>query len=327
MCRPCSRQDSANSRARADDRDAQPADVGEGQEVADEAGDRIRRADRIAGDDEHAVLDAIRQERAPAGGPQVREVAAQLEVAQRVGPVLAHEGARFGVLDRALLVRRRARAKEDHGDRDQRADAEDAQAPGEELERPVEAQRPAGQRQQPERLARAEAQAVLMRRGPVGCGRHREQCRREARDGDDGGAAQRRAQRAALGAHVEGAAPGDQQCGETPAQQRLLDVEALEQVEQPDRQQQRDRKRHRAPPAQREGAGLDEQRHAERDGERVGPGGQPVGGEAGQQVHPLRKVRRQRAEHVDESDGGGQPRRDEGKAVSERGAGGGHDGE
>ena len=71
-----------------------------GKELAQQVGNRVRLADRVARDERDAAGHAVGHERAPLGVEEVRLVAPQREVAQRVAPVALDDAT--GVGARAL---------------------------------------------------------------------------------------------------------------------------------------------------------------------------------------------------------------------------------
>ena len=106
-------------------------------------------------------------------------------------------------------------------------------------------------------------------------------------------------------ADAEGAAPPPQQRRRRPAQDRLLEVETLEQRDDAERDRQAERELPRTPPPRTEIEGDDDQRDAEWDGQSVEHRHDLHGLEPEQEVVPPRDVRRQRRGEVEQADGEG----------------------
>src|SRR5947209_9696740 len=92
--------------AGADRAEPQAAGLSECLQLFEQRREGARRTDRIAGEQEHAVLDPVADERLLVGAEEVLLVAAQLEERQRVGAVAADELSGGGAGRRA---RQRAR--------------------------------------------------------------------------------------------------------------------------------------------------------------------------------------------------------------------------
>ena len=90
---------------------------------------------------------------------------------------------------------------------------------------------------------------------------------------------------------AEGAAPPPQQRRRRPAQDRLLEVETLEQRDHAERDRQSEGELPRTPPARAEIERDDDERNAERDGQRVEHRHDLHGLEPEQEVMPPRDVR------------------------------------
>ena len=65
--------------------------LGERADVAQEARECFGRADRIARDEQHTVLDPVGEERSAIAGEEVSGIPAQLEERERVPAVSSHE--------------------------------------------------------------------------------------------------------------------------------------------------------------------------------------------------------------------------------------------
>ena len=97
VCRPSPSYSGHSALAGADRAELQAAGVGERRTCPSSAGDRVGRPHGIAGQQQHAVLDRVADERRPVVAEEVVLVGAQLEERQRVGAVGADEVGRRAV--------------------------------------------------------------------------------------------------------------------------------------------------------------------------------------------------------------------------------------
>ena len=81
----------AQALAGAERAELQAAVLSELPDLPEQPGDRVGRSHRVAGQQQHAVLDRVRDERPPVLAEDVMAVGAQLEERERVGAVRAHE--------------------------------------------------------------------------------------------------------------------------------------------------------------------------------------------------------------------------------------------
>ena len=96
----------AQALAGAERAELEAAVVGELPDLPEQPGDCVGRADGIAGQQQHAVLDRVADERPPVLAEDVVAVGAQLEERERVGAVGAHEvGRRPGAPPGSASVR------------------------------------------------------------------------------------------------------------------------------------------------------------------------------------------------------------------------------
>ena len=283
---PGARGDRGEALAGADHADAQARVLGQCAGLREQAGDLRGRPQRVARDQQHAALDSVGEHGTAVGGEQVVQVAAQLEEAQRARAVLADHGRDLVLTGIAL-----GGGGPPEGDPQQQPERGGAQ-------RLLGAERDAGQRQ----------------RGAAG-----------QRGGDDhGGVAHRVHGAGGVVADPEGRAPADQHRRDRPRDDRLLDVEALGQVDDADGGEQDHRRPQRAAPAQREVGGHQQQGDAEGQREAVGGHDLRGGRERVELAETVGELRRQRRGHVDQARERGQrggQRREEGRgpALTQRG--------
>ena len=227
-------------------------------------GNRLARADRVAGDEQDAGLDPVAEEGAPVGAEEVVLVAAELEVRERVGAVPADEPAgRAPQVDVREGAWRGERAED-------AASAHDEHAAGRcrptaSSTAPSSSRKSSGpgcHTQRGERLAYHGGEARARRRGQPD-GEAAEQQPDAATSGTRFRAVRKRRPdrggRRTIRVRARAAGDGEAAGG-------LLEVEALEQVEHSEAQEQHERQAQRAlAPAPEVGRGREEQQRR-RDG-------------------------------------------------------------
>ncbi len=246
---------------RAERAQLQAAGVSELADLVKQSGQRVRRPDRIAREQQDAVLDRVGHEGPPVFAEDVVAVGAELEERERVGAVGSHEIgghlARGGACRRA---RNRQRPEDQVSDHQQRPELEHVDADRDVV---VEVDGAGLEAQQVERLGRGSAE------GCVSPGPDRHQGGRASDQSHRRHTPDSRAERVRIVSDREGLPAEAQRDGDAPRQDRLLEIEALEQVEQPQREHQHDRGLQGPPAAFGQIRGHDQERGAGRQRQRV----------------------------------------------------------
>ncbi len=292
--------------ARADHGEAQVVAVGPVHGLGHERAHLGRLADGVAGHQQHPVLDPVADERGACRVPEVLLVGAQLEEAEGVVAVLGHDLAgELALVVAGQLGRGRQRAKrrpDDHHERAQREHADGLRHVAKLI--PERDRRGLPEEHRAARVHdRVEARAA--RRGGVGGDGAQDERRGEHQPRGD----QRRPQpQLRRGGSEAPAAPPEQPRGR-PREQRLLHVEALQEVQEPEHDEQREGHHERAAAAAPEVVRGQEQRGAGGDHHCVEDGGGVHRGDVGDHVAAPRDVGRERRDQR----GDGRCRDDDGR--------------
>ena len=246
---PCLLEDAPSRRAHAERRDPQRALLGERHDRPHQIGDGRRLSDRVARDHHHAALGAVADECRPRRVEQVVLVRAELEEGEGVGPVLVNElRGRMPELGIREIPRRGQRTEQQVGGGQHRQDRD--QLDGEPGLRQLvrEAERARLPEEQVAGLAQDRAEGRTRRRGERDHGEGRQERAGEEQRQPQG----RRADRSRLMAAVERRTARPEERGAGDREHRLLDVQALDEVEdrQGDHQRERDVQGAGAPPVQ-----------------------------------------------------------------------------
>ena len=284
--------------------------LGEVAGIPNQRGDRVRRADRVAGHEHHAVRDAVAQEGAPVGAEEVLHIEAKLEEGERVDPMCPDERERvLSVLPIRKLRRRAQGPEEEIRDRENGRQRRRADGRGQPGELVVEPHRPLRPRQQAAKLTHDVGRLCAARDPDRDAGEGR------GRGRDANGDAERRARMQPIVPDVERVAAPPEDPGRSPRDECLLEIEPFQQGEQPESEHQDEGGLPRAPPPRAEVEGGDEECDARGHREGVEERHRLDGLQPQQEVVAPGDVRRQRREQVDEPDSERRGGRKRGQAV------------